>query len=623
MYHPSTRRPLRSGAPRARLLCALLALGTAALAAPSPADAQAAQPCVGPAGQQICGLATSATVNGSPVAVNAFMGIRYATAGRWQNPTLLGWTPQQATAPGSICPQGGNRPNQAEDCLFLNVWRPADTSLTKLPVMVFIHGGAFVIGSGSSGLYDGAYLAADSVVVVTLNYRLGALGFLATNAVGGPQINGNFGLLDQRTALQWVQNNIAAFGGDPARVTIFGESAGAMSVGFHLFAMPTSKTLFRAAIMESNPMAFPYPAMTLALQNGSEFIDDLCIAAGAKAKCKPTAAQLAGFPLSTVMAAQTKFNDGAVGRLWKNGMSDGLPWTPVLDNAVVTGQLYLGYAAGMPAKPYIFGMNLNEGALFAAGAKDEAGGKLNYLDYPLLLNKVFGRDNQRTITGYTIGTRPNRQAPYKAVLDPRFSDGVSTVQALTNLLTDFLFDCGNLLSGDSASAQAQRATQQPPVYAYRFEQPPFFAMWDTISACLPGVSGNVCHGVEIPYVFNTFGYVDSVTVADSIRIAGGGLLVPKPTAADSALAVQMGTAWTNFAKGRQPLGTSWAPYTGGSGATLYRFGGANNGQALTTLRTAANCQQLWNGMPPLGGTVQAAARAEAPPAATARIGRRE
>jgi para-nitrobenzyl esterase len=617
MSHPSTRRPLRSGAPRARLLCALLALGTAALAAePATAQTQAAQPCVGPAGQQICGVATSTTFGGNPVGISAFMGIRYATARRWQNPTLLGWTPQQATAPGSICPQGGTRPNQAEDCLFLNVWRPANTSLTKLPVMVFIHGGAFVIGSGSSGLYDGAYLAADSVVVVTLNYRLGALGFLATNAVDGPAINGNFGLLDQRTALQWVQNNIAAFGGDPTQVTIFGESAGAMSVGFHLFAMPTSKTLFRAAIMESNPMAFPYPAMTLARQNGLEFINDLCVAAGAKAGCKPTAAQLAGFPLSTVMAAQTKFNDGAVGRLWKNGMSDGLPWTPVLDNAVVTGQPYLGYAAGMPAKPYIFGMNLNEGAIFAAGAKDQAGAKLDYLDYPILLDKVFGPHNQQTITGHTTGTWPHRKAPYKAVADPRLSDGVSTVQALTNLITDFLFDCGNLFSGDKASAQKQT------IYAYRFEQPPFFAMYDTVSVCLPGASGNVCHGVELPYVFNTFAYVDSVTVADSIRVRGQ-LLVPKPTAADSALAVRMGKAWTSFAKGRAPLGDDWAPYTGGANATLYRFGGPANGQALTSLSSDATCQ-MWNKMPPLGGSVHAtAARTEAPPAPGARIGRRE
>ncbi len=593
-HHPSTRRPLRSGASRARLLCALLALGTAVLAAPSPAGAQASQPCVGPTGQQICGLATSTTVNGSPVAVNAFMGIRYAQAPRWQSPTLLGWTAQQATAPGSICPQSGTKPNQAEDCLFLNVWRPVDNSLTKLPVMVFIHGGAFIEGAGSSGLYDGAYLAADSVVVVTLNYRLGALGFLATSAVGGPPINGNFGLLDQRTALQWVQANIAAFGGDPTQVTIFGESAGAMSAGLHLFAMPGSTGLFRAAIMESNPMGYQYPTMELGLQNGSAFVDSLCAVIGASSGCSPSASTLAAVSLDTVMMAQAKFELSSLGRLEKNGLPDALPFVPVLDGSLVTGEPYQGYVAGMPAKPYIFGMNLDEGALFAAAARDVAGKRLIPATYAFLLTEVFGLRRMLAIT-QVPAYQARSQTP----------EG-----ALSNLINDFAFDCGNLASADSAYAQTQVTTAPPPIYAYRFEQPPFFAAYDTLSACLPA-SGNVCHGAELTYVFNTFGYADSVTVADSIP-SGSGYLVPTPTAADSALAVQMGKAWTNFAKGRAPLGQSWTPYTGGAGATLYRFGGASNGQALSGLSSSANCQQLWYTFPPLGPGTTSSSAADQP-----------
>lgn len=113
----------------------------------------------------------------------------------------------------------------SEDCLYLNVWTPAQDADQKLPVMVWIHGGAFVTGSGSDEMYDGAALARQGVVVVTLNYRLGALGFLAhpsLSAESPENVSGNYGLLDQVAALRWVQSNIDRFGGDPDRVTIFG-----------------------------------------------------------------------------------------------------------------------------------------------------------------------------------------------------------------------------------------------------------------------------------------------------------------------------------------------------------------------------------------------------------------
>lgn len=134
-----------------------------------------------------------------------------------------------------------------EDCLFLNVWRPVGE---KLPVMVFIHGGAFVIGGGSWGIYDGDLLSQEGVIVVTINYRLGPLGFFAYPAGVTDGVAGNQGILDQIAALRWVQENIAAFGGDPRNVTIFGESAGGMSV-CTLLASPEARGLFHAAILES------------------------------------------------------------------------------------------------------------------------------------------------------------------------------------------------------------------------------------------------------------------------------------------------------------------------------------------------------------------------------------
>jgi len=159
-----------------------------------------------------------------------------------------------ATQPASeIMEFLGNRTdNMSEDCLYLNIWSPGADG-KKRPVMVWIHGGAFISGSGSSQIYDGASFAElGDVVVVTINYRLGILGFLHLGDIGGEDyaFSGNCGILDQVAALKWVKENIEAFGGDPDQVTIFGESAGAMSVGI-LLGMPQAKGLFNKAILQS------------------------------------------------------------------------------------------------------------------------------------------------------------------------------------------------------------------------------------------------------------------------------------------------------------------------------------------------------------------------------------
>ncbi len=150
-----------------------------------------------------------------------------------------------------------NEEPQSEDCLLLNVWTPgADGS--KRAVLVWIHGGAFNRGSGSSPMHPGKTLAArGGVVVVTINYRLGPLGFLPLKQLTNGKIpaTGNEALLDQVAALQWVHDNIAAFGGDPNNVTVFGESAGAMSIGA-LMAMPQSRGLFQKAILQSGASTF-------------------------------------------------------------------------------------------------------------------------------------------------------------------------------------------------------------------------------------------------------------------------------------------------------------------------------------------------------------------------------
>src|SRR5436190_1055558 len=195
--------------------------------------------------------------------VSVFRGIPYAKppvgALRWTPPQRpAAWTGERpALAPGAPCmqpqrqaaPAGPGTPS--EDCLYVNVWAPAGAK--KAPVMVWIHGGSNISGSGAN--YDGSKFARDGVVLVTINYRMGAFGFFShpalTKAAKADEPLSNFAFMDQIAALQWVRRNAAAFGGDPANVTVFGESAGAMDI-VALLGIPATKGLYDKAIVESN-----------------------------------------------------------------------------------------------------------------------------------------------------------------------------------------------------------------------------------------------------------------------------------------------------------------------------------------------------------------------------------
>jgi carboxylesterase type B len=350
------------------------------------ADPAAAQSCVGtvspPAGT-LCGLALPAPPD-TTRAVYSYRGIPYAQPPvgdlRWAAPQPLPpWTgTREATAFGPVCPQEGAS-DESEDCLFLNIWTPqaAVARNERLPVMVFIHGGAFLYGAGFLPAHDGAWLAASGdVVVVTLNCRLGALGLLATSELG---LTGNYGILDQRKALRWVAHNIAAFGGDPRRVTLFGESAGAMSVGLYLFSIPQNRDRFRAAIMQSNPLALPYPSLESQIDvKWQQFLSALCFELNRPANCIPDLATLRAQPLSAIEAADGDYS--SVGDLFGHlqvptAIADVLPWTPIVDGQIFSGatliqnQPYDGFYTGPKGragpKPYLIGVNRDEGALFA------------------------------------------------------------------------------------------------------------------------------------------------------------------------------------------------------------------------------------------------------------------
>ncbi len=240
-----------------------------------------------------------------------FRGAPYAAAPvgklRWAPPRLsAAWTtPREARTFSPVCPQrlnadgtpnaGGATGPASEDCLFLNVWapRPAATSGEKAPVMVWLHGGGNTAGAGSLGAYDGAAFARDGIILVTLNYRLGALGFFAhpaiTKAAGPKEPLINYGILDQIAALKWVRRNIAAFGGDPDNVTLFGESAGGQDI-LTLMTAPAADGLFARAIVQSGGGWSPPAPLAKREAEG------VALAAKAGAPEKATLAQLRALP---------------------------------------------------------------------------------------------------------------------------------------------------------------------------------------------------------------------------------------------------------------------------------------------------------------------------------------
>jgi para-nitrobenzyl esterase len=301
----------------------------------------------------------SGAVRGATIAsVASFKGIPYATAPvgplRWHAPEpVRAWTDtRDATAYGNDCVQArlpGDVANtklpMSEDCLFLNVWTPQPRVGAKLPVMVYIHGGGFSTGSGSAAILDGTHLASRGVVVVTFNYRLGRFGFFAhpaltREAAGGA--TGNWGLMDQIAALQWVKRNIAAFGGDPANVTIFGESAGGESVD-RLMVSPAAKGLFAKAIASSGGGRDSWPDLAAAEAKGVAFA---------------TREGVKGDDLAALRALPADKVQGGINLL--NG--DEAHYSgPITDGKIVTGDVDTLLAAGK-AKGihYIVGSNSDE-----------------------------------------------------------------------------------------------------------------------------------------------------------------------------------------------------------------------------------------------------------------------
>jgi para-nitrobenzyl esterase len=309
----------------------------------------------------------SGYVVGSGAAIRAYKGIPFAAAPvgelRWRAPQpVKPWDGIRLTKSfGLACVQPSaalSKDRQGEDCLTLNIWTPAHSANARLPVLFSIPGGGFIAGSSAVSLYDGERLARENVVVVTINYRLGIFGFLAHPQLSreSPQgISGNYTLLDMVAALQWVQRNIASFGGDPGNVTIWGESAGASSVAL-LMVVPQAAGLFHKAIMNS-PWSMYYPISRLREARGARVpAETRGEAVGSLAALRAKSAdELMQITLSTAGPAASIDPD-----------QGGQTFRPIVDGVVIPDDPAVLFEKGaFHHVPMIVGSNADEGLVFA------------------------------------------------------------------------------------------------------------------------------------------------------------------------------------------------------------------------------------------------------------------
>lgn len=391
-----------------------------------------------------------------------------------------------------------------EDCLNLNIWTP-QLGPAELPVMVWIPGGAFEAGSGASPWYDGTAFARDGIVCVTINYRVGADGFLYFG-----DNDANMGLLDQVAALRWVQKNIPAFGGDPGNVTIFGESAGGMSVGT-LLSMPSAEGLFRRAIAQSGA-AHQVITTTSARRVAQRFAERLAIA--------PTRETIAAVPSDRLLQAQVDLKAELASRPdpehWgEEAVISMMLWQPVVDGTIIPARPIDRIAAGASAGVDVMvGTTTDEWRLFLV-----LGG---------IIDNVTTETLTRAVAAYGLPIDAALTA-YRAA-----HPGASAGDLLAAVQTDWYCRIPALRLADL------HATSRAATYMYEFA-------WRTTQ--FNGLLG-ACHGLEIPFVFDTLGN-------DTAPLCG--------TNPPQHLADAMHAAWVAFASSGN---CGWPPYNLSDKATM-------------------------------------------------------
>lgn len=477
--------------------------------------------------------------------VSSFKGIPYARAPlgslRFQPPRPSDPWPGEldATRYGPIARQtvspmeliwGADQSPQSEDCLSVNLWTPGPDN-GRRPVMVWFHGGAFVTGSGATPWYDGTSFArSGDVVVVTFNYRLGAFGFLHLGEVAGEAYaaSGNVGLLDQVAALQWVRDNVGAFGGDPGNVTVFGESAGAMSLGC-LIGMPAAKGLFGRAVLQSGACAH-----TISREQAAGITRRLLARLDLSPTSPSTMEVLAELPAAALLGAQ----DGLGA-----GHPDGLAFVPVVDGVILPGPPLDAVAGGAASNlDLMVGTNLEEMRLYTV--MDPKLADLDEAELVARADEVWGRGSGRAAV---------------AVYRRRLPDA-SVSELWTAMATDKVFRIPAIRLAEAQSVaqsavQAGTRSSQPvapgPGYAgaHGGGHATFMYLFSWRTPTLGGVLGS-CHALEIPFVFA------NLDKPGAALFTGEG-----PDRAE--LARNMQAAWVAIARQgrpRLPGAEAWRPY---------------------------------------------------------------
>lgn len=451
---------------------------------------------------------------------HAYLGIPFAetTGGknRWRPPVPdSGWEGTfEATEHGFPCPQVNLFDHglpYSEDCLNLNVWVPAEASEKPRPVMLFIYGGAFLYGYNSDPLYDGINNSVNGdVVVVTINYRVSAPGFLAgvKDKKTGEKLTGNYGIQDQILAMKWVKDNIEQFGGDPDKITLQGQSAGAYSVMLHLLGPQSVQDLFSSAIVQSSPVGLPLKSLKEAKPTAKQFADNL--------GCQPDDINcMRSKPINELVKAA--FIKDRVTQTLLHGLRDFLIWGPVRDGKIIKSHPLKEVHKEGIKKPLVIGTNKNEALVFLnLGLKILGLKQINDTQYSLMLDVLFTSNDIKN-----------------KILKVYKPEG-DNLMVLSKVLTDYLFTCPTLYIADKSTLST---------WVYLFDHIPSFNMYELIDLSFCGQA--VCHGSELPFVFHT---------AQNLGFSF--------TEEEVSLSRVMGGYWTNFANKQNPNGGApdWPEY---------------------------------------------------------------
>lgn len=473
--------------------------------------------------------------------VREFRGIPYAAAPvgelRWALPRAA--TPwkgvQDAARFGPACPQvaryGLTEASDTEDCLTLNITIPTTAEARPRPVIVWIHGGAFV--GGSTALYPlDAMARAGDAVVVSMNYRLGVFGFMASPWFAASH-NGGYGLEDQRAALRWVSRNIAAFGGDPRNVTLAGESAGAASVCMHILAPAETAGLFHRAIIQSAGCTTPLPTVADASETGRKVAEQLgCTGAGVLACLRRK-------PVNDLLAAAAKVQGASI-----------VTYLPATGAQTIPLPGAVALDSGRFVKvPVVYGGTRDELRLYVAYAA-QAGDKVTAENYRDHLKAVYGDKADVVIREYPAGAYS------------------SPSSALGTVWGDFRPDVGINTCIYLQTAKLMR--RAVAVYQSEFADPNPPPVTDD-----PGFEMGAVHSSELPYFFPHF--------SNTTKLDG-----PELTAAQQHLSAQMLGYWTSFARSGRPVAAdapAWPPFR--ADADVMRF--APNGVGPYDASSAHHC----------------------------------